>query len=134
MAVVFEDFSAKVKAAISENCEAFLIEATEEIASRAADNSPVDTGQLKGSWKTSVGGNTGYVGSDVEHSIWQEFGTGEYALEGNGRKGGWFYVDDEGKGHFTRGTKPKRMLWNAFNSLKPRIEARARELFGGLGK
>ena len=133
MAVVFENYSIKVKTAIEENCEAFLIEATEEIASRAADNSPVDTGQLKGSWGTKVDGKTGYVGSDVEHAIYQEFGTGEYALEGNGRKGGWFYVDDEGKGHWTLGTKPKRMLWNAFTSLKSQIEARAREIFGGMG-
>lgn len=132
MAVVFEDNSIKVKKAIDENCEAFLIEATEEIASRAADNSPVDTGQLKGSWGTKVDGKTGYVGSDVEHAIYQEFGTGEYALEGNGRKGGWFYVDDEGKGHWTLGTKPKRMLWNAFTSLKSQIEARVRAIFGGM--
>lgn len=132
MAVVFEDNSIKVKKAIDENCEAFLIEATEEIASRAADNSPFKTGQLKGSWGTKVDGKTGYVGSDVEHAIYQECGTGEYALEGNGRKGGWFYVDDDGKGHWTIGTKPKRMLWNAFTSLKSQIEARARAIFGGM--
>ena len=133
MAVVFEDNSIKVKKAIDENCEAFLIEATEEIASQAANNSPVDTGQLKGSWGTKVDGKTGYVGSGLEYAIYQEFGTGEYALEGNGRKGGWFYVDDEGKGHWTLGTKPKRMLWNAFTSLKSQIEARARAIFGGMG-
>lgn len=133
MSVTFNDYSGKVKAKLGENCEAFLLEATAEIASQAADNSPIDTGQLKGSWSTEVDGNTGYVGSGLEYAIWQEFGTGEYALEGNGRKGGWFYVDDEGKGHFTRGTKPKRMLWNAWMSKKAAIIARAKEIGIGMG-
>ena len=132
MAVVFEDNSIKVKKAIDENCEAFLIEATAEIASQAAKNSPFKTGELIGSWSTKVDGKTGYVGSDKEYAIYQEFGTGEYALEGNGRKGGWVYIDENGERHFTRGTKPKRMLWNAFTSLKSQIEAQARAIFGGM--
>ena len=132
MAVVFEDYSMKCKKAIDGGCDPFLHEVTAEIASQAANNSPFKTGELIGSWSTKVDGKTGYVGSDKEYAIYQEFGTGEYALEGNGRKGGWFYVDDEGKGHWTLGTKPKRMLWNAFVSLKPTIEARAREIFRGL--
>lgn len=132
MSVVFNDYRVECKAAINVNCEGFLLEATGEIASRAADNSPVDTGQLKGSWGTAVDGNVGYVGSPLEYAIYQEMGTGEYAAEGGGRKGGWFYVDADGVGHFTRGTKPKRMLMNAFNSTKAAIIKRAQSLFGGI--
>lgn len=58
------------------------------------------------------------IGSPLENAIWEEFGTGEYALNGDGRKGGWFYVDEFGVGHFTHGKKPTRALWNAFNSMK----------------
>ena len=47
-----------------------------------------------------------------------------YALEGNGRKGGWFYVDEKGKGHFTRGKRPSRAFWNAYAALKSKIIAR----------
>ena len=133
MSVTFKDYSAQIKKSIGAKGEAFLTEATAEIASQAADNSPVDTGQLKGSWGTAVNENVGYVGSGLEYAIYQEFGTGEYALEGNGRKGGWVYVGDDGKKHFTMGTKPKRMLFNAFNSKKSAIIARAQQLFGGLG-
>lgn len=132
MSVTFNDYRGEVKAAITSGGEAFLLEATAEISSQAAKNSPVDTGQLKGSWGTAVEGNTGYVGSGLEYAIYQEFGTGEWASNGNGRKGGWAYMGEDGKLHFTRGTKPKRMLFNAFNSKKAAIIARAREIFGGL--
>ena len=133
MSVTFNDFRVQVKEAINQNCEGFLQEATGEIASQAADNSPVDTGQLKGSWGTAVSGNEGIVGSDLEYAIWQEFGTGEYASgAGGGRQGGWAYQDDNGDWHFTRGTRPKRMLANAFNSKKAAIIARAQQMFGGM--
>lgn len=132
MSVTFRDFRVQVKEAIAEKGEAFLHEATGEIASQAADNSPVDTGALKGSWSTAVDGNTGIVGSGLEYAIWQEFGTGEYASgTGGGRKGGWAYQDDNGDWHFTKGTRPKRMLKNAFNTKKEAIIARAKQIFGG---
>jgi hypothetical protein len=132
MPVTFKDYRVKVKDAINQNCESFLHEATGEIASQAADNSPIDTGQLKGSWGTAVNGNEGIVGNTEKHSIWNEFGTGEYAMKGDGRKGGWAYQDDNENWHFTKGTKPKRMLFNAFNTKKAAIIARAQQIFGGM--
>lgn len=42
-----------------------------------------------------------------------ELGTGIYASEGNGRKDPWFYQDDEGKWHKTRGMKPIHFLKRA---------------------
>ena len=133
MPVTFKDYRVKVKDAINQNCEAFLHEATGEIASQAADNSPVDTGQLKGSWGTAVNGNEGIVGSGLEYAIYQEFGTGEYASgAGGGRQGGWHYQDANGNWHFTKGTRPRRMLQNAFNTKKAAIIARAQQIFGGM--
>ena len=131
MPVTFNDFRVQVKEAIEGKCEAFLHEATGEIASQAADNSPVDTGQLKGSWSTAVEGKTGIVGSGLEYAIYQEFGTGEYASgAGGGRKDVWHYQDDNGDWHFTKGTRPRRMLQNAFNTKKSAIIARAKQIFG----
>ena len=72
MSVVFNDYRVECKAAINVNCEGFLTEATGEIASRAADNSVVVTGQYKGGWGTEVNGNVGIVGNTVEHSIYNE--------------------------------------------------------------
>lgn len=132
--VKFEDFSVKVKNAIGKKVTQFLEEAASEVESAARRNSRVDTGQLKGSWEHTVNDSAqeATIGSPLENAIWEEFGTGEYALEGNGRKGGWFYEDDEGNGHFTHGKKPNRTLYRAFEDKKPAIQRRAEQLFGEL--
>jgi hypothetical protein len=68
----------------------------------------------------------------MENAIWEEFGTGEYALEGNGRKGGWCYVDKDGKGHFTYGKKPNRALFNAHEKLKTKVPKALEQKLKGL--
>lgn len=132
--VKFEDNSMKVKAAIDEALLQFLEEAASELQSQAARGTPVDTGQLKGSWAHTVDESNleAKIGSPLENAIWTEFGTGEYALKGNGRKGGWFYKDDKGQGHFTHGKKPVRMLHNAFEQTKGKIIKRAEQIMKGL--
>lgn len=131
MSVEFQDFGIQVKAALEDAAEQFLEEAASELQSAAARNSRVDTGQLKGSWdyKVDMGSKTAEIGSPLENAIWEEFGTGEYAAKGNGRKGGWFYVDAKGEGHFTMGKKPNRTLERAFTSLKNKIIRRAEQIF-----
>ena len=132
--IVFQDFSVKVKGAIDDRINIALEEATAVIESAAARNTRVDTGKTKGSWKHFVNKttHTGYVGNTTENSIYEEFGTGDYALNGNGRKGGWFYVDDKGKGHFTHGKKPSRALHNAFITKKAAVIKRIQDVFKGL--
>lgn len=128
--IQFEDNRAKVEEAMAEKAIAFLYEAVAELQSQTARNSRVDTGQTKGSWDTHVDEATleGMVGSALENAIWEEFGTGEYALNGDGRKGGWAYTDRNGETHFTNGKKPNRALWNAFQTLKPKLMKRAEAL------
>lgn len=132
--VRFEDNSIEVKKAIERKALQFLEEAASEVESAARRNSRVDTGQLKGSWSHTVdnGKKVATIGSPLENAIWEEFGTGEYALEGNGRKGGWVYVDDEGIRHFTFGKKPNRTLRRAFDDKMPAIQRRAKQIFGEL--
>lgn len=121
--VSFEDYSIEVKGAIDNSINAVLEECAGELESQAKRNSRVDTGKTKNSFRHRVDASThtAYIGSDYENAIWEEFGTGEYALKGNGRKGGWYYVDGRGEGHFTRGKRPSRAFWNAYNSLKSKI-------------
>ncbi len=92
----------------------------------------MDTGQTKGSYQYKVqegsSESTVHVGSNLENAIWEEFGTGEYALHGDGRKGGWKYVDAKGKGHFTMGKKPNRPLYNAFHALREKLKRRLEEI------
>lgn len=136
MSVEFQDFSIQVKEALDEKALAFLEGAASEIESAAKRNSRVDTGQLQGSWTHLVdeGAYEAKVGSPLQNAIWEEFGTGEYAAYGDGRKGGWSYQDDKGDWHHTRGKAPNRTLQRAFESRKAAIIRRAKQVFGELGK
>ena len=136
MSVQFDDFSMQVKAALEEAAVQFLYEAAGELASQTARNSPVDTGQLKNSWQYKVDENKleATIGSPLENAIWNEYGTGEYALEGNGRKGGWSYKDDHGDWHHTFGKKPERTFDKAYKVLKPKIIKRAEDVLKGTMK
>ena len=123
--VKFEDNTAIVTSEINQKIEAALLECAAELVSQTARNTRVDTGQLKSSWASNVSQTSdGYeaaVGSPLENAIWEEFGTGEHALKGNGRKGEWVYQDEKGNWHKTTGKKPSRAFWNAFNSLKNKL-------------
>ena len=121
----FKDNRVEVKSAMTNAMDGALLEVSAELVSQTARNTAVDTGQLKGSWAADVANSdtqcTATIGSPLENAIWEEFGTGEYALQGNGRKGGWFYEDAEGNGHFTHGKRPRRAFWNAYSTLKAKM-------------
>ena len=73
-----------------------------------------------------------YVGSNYENAIWEEFGTGQYALDGNGRKTPWVYEGSDGKMHWTRGKRPSRALYHAFRQTKDKIQRELERRLGGL--
>lgn len=131
MAVEFKDNSIAVKAALGDAAEAFLREAAGELVSQTARNTRVDTGQLKSSWQYTIRGSVAMIGSPLENAIWEEFGTGEYALEGDGRKGGWIYRNKEGKTVFTLGKRPNRTLYRAFTGKKNQLIRRAEDIVKG---
>lgn len=110
---------------MGDEMQAVLEECTGELESQVKRNSRVDTGDTKNSFRHKVtkdgDEHIGVVGSSEKNAIWEEFGTGEHALHGDGRKGGWFYVDAKGDGHFTRGKNPSRAFWKAYSSSKDKI-------------
>ena len=154
----FEDNRVQVNAAFDDAISAFLLEASAEIVSHAAQHSPVDEGHLKGSWAADVNESKAEatVGSPLENAIWNEFGTGEYAAKKNGRKGYWVYVKDSASGsskntgksytleeakrimarlrskgleaYYTKGKKPQRTLENAFAKNKGKLQRRAEQI------
>lgn len=136
MSVEFVDNKVKVLAAMNKAIEQFLEEAGGEVQAETARHSPVDTGQLKSSWDYIVdkGSQEVTIGSPIENAIWNEYGTGEYALMGDGRKGGWRYQDAKGQWHFTRGKQPQRTFYNAYTSKKNQIKDRAQKIIGGAMK
>ena len=60
-----------------------------------------------------VSDDTVYVGTNVKYAIYHELGTGIHASNGKGRKTPWYYKDDKGKWHWTRGIKPIHFLSNS---------------------
>lgn len=131
------DYTVEVQEAMAELAYRALEEASGELESQVKRNTAVDTGQTKNSWTHRVTGSMtageykAVVGSPMENAIWEEFGTGEYALNGDGRKGGWFYEDEEGVGHFTHGKHPRRPFHKAYTALKNRLIKHMQDVFKG---
>jgi len=156
--VKFEDNSIKVKAELDDACIAFLHEAGLTMQRQAANNTRVASGDTAGAWDYAVdrGQLEVTIGNPMQNAIWEEFGTGEYALKGNGRKGWWVYVKDSGTSttsssqnqytleeakavaaylrsqgldaYYTNGKKPSRALHNAFIAKKDAIIRQAQKV------
>lgn len=63
----------------------------------------------------------GAVGSPLMYAPYVEFGTGEFAENGQGRKGGWVYKTPDGKWHFTLGMKPRPFMREGFRQTKDEV-------------
>ena len=133
--VKFEDNTIRILKEMEDNINAVLEECAGEMESQVKRNTRVDTSQTKNNWRHHVdtSKHVATIGNPLENAIWEEFGTGEYALEGNGRKGGWAYVDEEGNGHFTHGKTPSRAFHHAYTALKNPIINRIQEAMKGMG-
>ena len=145
----FEDNSVKILRALDEVGQQWLEDATRILHRQVVQNSRVDTGQTKSSWKKVVEGDKGIVGSTSENAIWEEFGTGHYAVNGDGKKGAWYVPVEKvlgkkkptfngkvvivygknGQAYYkTNGKKPNRALQNAKNSTEKKIQKRLVQL------
>ena len=127
-----------MKEALNDKAIAYLYQAAGELESQTKNNSRVGkTGQTKNAWTYRVDDNKleATVGNPLENAIWEEFGTGEFAVNGDGRKGGWTYKDEsDGTWHHTYGKTPNRALKSAFTTLKPVLIKMAQEAMKGMGK
>lgn len=132
--VIFEDFTIEVTGVIDNKINAVLEECAGELETQVKRNTRVDTGKTKNSWQHHVDDDThtATIGSSYENAIWEEFGTGEYAIKGNGRKGGWAYQDAKGDWHRTTGKRPSRAFIHAFNERKNHIINRIQNALKGL--
>ena len=133
--IEFVDNRVQIKRKMNNAIEKELAECAAELVSQTAKNSRVATGQTKGSWQANINQSKNQteavIGSPLENAVWEEFGTGEYALKGNGRKGGWRYKDVKGNWHYTTGKKPSRAFWHAYTMLKNSIIQRLQNSLKG---
>ena len=154
--VEFEDNTIKVIGALNEAMLAGLEAAAGEMEAMTIRNSrqghKYGDIQARALWDHMVDERKAeaHVGSEHEAAYWEEFGTGEHALYGNGRKGWWVYIEgqDSGKGGksyatkeeaeeaavflrkvkglkaiVTNGLEPNRPLFRAFSSGKEIVQA-----------
>ena len=145
--IVFEDFTGEV----TEEIEQIILNWLEEGASEIESQTIQKTGT--GAYYRNIAENWTHIvdkdkyeaiiGNPLENSLWVEFGTGEYALNGDGRKGYWVFVKgSDGKSSkstkqytlqeakqtvafmrskgldamYTKGTPPKRPLHHSFTN------------------
>lgn len=161
MSVKLENYSVTVSEALEAAVIAYLHEAANEVEAMTKRNTrPVKYGRhnVKSSWGNTVdeGKKVATVGSPLEAAYWEELGTGSHALNKDGRKGWWVYVEgndtprpnqqyyteEEAKAvaasmrdsgldaHATDGTEPNRPLHRAFESKKGWLRERAAAVLG----
>lgn len=130
----FLDHSDEAKEVLKEATIQWLFQACMLVEGQAVALATVQTARLRNSIDYVVDEDEliGYVGTSVEYAVYVEFGTGEFAENGNGRKGGWAYQDPSGEWFFTYGQEPQPYLRPAFRQKKSEIEALAKEIFGGI--
>lgn len=164
--VEFYDFGIKVTEAMEDALIAGLHEAAGALESRTIRNSrqghTYGDKQARELWSHQVNEAKmeASVGSPHEAGFWEEFGTGANALNGDGRKGWWVYIEgqDSGKGgksyatkeeaeqaaaflrrvkkleaYATNGIDPNRPLYRAFKSGKKVVQAIFEDKLKGLG-
>ena len=112
----FVDNSEAVKRELERAAIRGLTKAAMLVESQAVLLVPVNTGGLRSSigYQVNESELVAYIGTNCEYAIYVEFGTGEFAENGNGRKGGWLYKTPNGEVHFTYGMPPQPYLRPAF--------------------
>ena len=89
-----------------------------------------DSGELRDKIDHNVvdtsNGPAAKIGSPLDYAMYVEYGTGEFAENGAGRKGGWSYQTPDGEWHHTDGMRPQPFLRPAFKRNKDKI----REIVG----
>lgn len=129
--MTFIDNSQQGKDAINKATLKFLFQACILVEGQAVLLAPVGTSRLRDSIDYYVDEKEliGYVGTNVEYAVYVEFGTGEFAENGRGRKGGWVYQDPSGEWFFTWGQDPQPYLRPAFREHKNDIESLAKAIY-----
>ena len=123
----FTDNSKKVKAQMDDAMFQALESAALIVEASAKALAPVgDSGELRDkidhNVKDGANGPEAKIGSPLDYAMYVEYGTGEFAENGAGRKGGWSYQTPDGKWHHTNGMAPQPFLRPAFRRNKANIE------------
>lgn len=119
----FEELIAKLeKLGSEEQLQQGLNKACLIVEREAKQNCPSHTGELRSSISSTVEGTTGIVGSPLQYAAYVEYGTGLFAVGGNGRKDvPWRYQNAKGEWFTTSGMPPQPFLIPALNNNRTQI-------------
>lgn len=124
--IEFTDNTKKVKGALYDVSDEAIEAALLILEAQIKANAPVDTGGLRDSISHQAHRKDnavwGEVGSPLMYAIYVEYGTGEFAENGAGRKGGWAYKDPSGEWFFTWGQSPQKFMRRAFRTKRNQVE------------
>lgn len=101
------------------------------ILSNAKALAPADDGNLRDSIELEVrnGGLTAIVRVTASYAVYVEFGTGIYAVEGDGRKTPWTYYSNKlGRFVTTKGMKPQPFWFPAIDIGQKHFKKEMRKL------
>ena len=151
--VTLIDYSEQVKDMLQSEKVAWLHTWASEITAQAQRNCKMDDkGQLRGSYSNYVDEQKGEatIGTPLEAGYWEEFGTGEHAVDtSKSREGWWVYVKNQASrgggttyetedeawaiamsmraegldAYATNGRDPQHTLENAFKVTEPKMQA-----------
>lgn len=130
----FETHSKECKETLNNIGVQWLNECGQCLLDQIQDIYRVDTGKTKNSfyYKVNESELSCTIGSPQENAIWEEFGTGIYAENGNGRKDPWSYKDVKGNWHRTSGKKGTSAFRRSFEIKKNFLIDRLENLVKGL--
>ena len=104
------------------NIQESLGQACALVERSAKQKAPKDNGDLRRSISSVVKETEGIVFTPLEYAPYVEFGTGLFAEGGNGRKDvPWYYKDEKGKWHVTKGQKPQPFMRPALKENRTKI-------------
>ena len=143
----------KIQGEVKKVALQWLEETSGELESQAKRNTRVDSGDTKNSWthKVDEGAMEAVAGSANINTVYEEYGTGEYAANGGGRQGYWVFVKGSGGGsgpttkgktysleeakramailrskgldaYYTKGKTPNPALHNAWDKVTPKAK------------
>jgi HK97 gp10 family phage protein len=124
--MAYESSIPKAKENIKRNISTGMDAVSKKVLDDVKDNilrqGAKDTGQLLNSYRIAQTEDGFEIGSDLDYSLYVEFGTGVYAEDGKGISTPWAYNAADGTWRTTKGMRPRPHIRPAFENNAEEIE------------
>ena len=111
-----------IRRSISAGMDAVSKKVLDDVKDNLLRQGAKDTGQLLNSYKIVQTEDGFEIGSDLDYSLYVEFGTGVYAEDGKGVSAPWAYKAADGTWRTTKGMRPRPHIRPAFEDNAEEIE------------